>query len=210
MSDLHALKIENLSYSEQYANQVSDILKSFIEDNFEFLDERIEKIPCRSYSGFMPFSNNKGGWQAFAYGSQLDGYICPTGFKEYDKLCENTYNSHVESICENNDLTLEQWNKGLDEDNIDIIELRDEMEMNYCSDYDSSGIELMLKLENENTLYVYFGIGGQDAPYFRSFESTFDYEIKFDNAFELKKKLNNLLKENDVISIQSELEWRFM
>jgi hypothetical protein len=199
-----AIKIEDLDYNELYASQIENTLKSFIKDNFDFLDESITPISCRTVSGFIPYSNNKGGFNADAYISQLDGYFnSPSGFDEYDNTCLKTYEYKVKTICIEHNLTLAQWNEGLDNDDHNMIQLREDVEMSYCSDYDSSKIEFMLKLEDENTLYVYFGIGGSDAPYFRNLESNFDFEIKFNDIFELRKKLNDLLNDDNVKLIQS-------
>lgn len=197
----HAIKIENLSRPKEYWDKVSVILKDFLSE-MNFIDYRINEIECRSRDGFMPYSSNKGGYQAYAYGSSLDAFIEPTGFKEYDKLCLKTYNEKEKDAIKEANITRKKYEKGIANDDSDMLSIRDDFEMNYCGDYDSSAITMLLKVENDNTIYFYVGIGGQDAPYFRSFESSFDHEITFDSIKELKLKLEALKESDNVKDIQ--------
>lgn len=204
----HAIKIESLDKPQEYWDKVGELVKEFLIDELNFTDNRVQEIECRSRDGFMPYSSNKGGYQAHSYGSQLDAYFEPTDFEEYDKLCVETYDEKLKDALKENNLTQEVYDKGISNDDKDILAIREEFEQ-YCSDYDSSAIQAMFKIENDTTIYFYVGIGGRDAPYFRSFESSFDHEITFDSIEELETKLETLTECEKVRRIQYANEMKF-
>lgn len=193
-----AIKFEDLDYTEKYAEQVEAVLYNFLTDDIDYMTtEWIEPISCRRYDGFIPYSNNKGGFQARTYRGQLDFYFEPTGFEAFDKACLYTYNYLTECYLEDNKISDKDYQKGLANDDPDMINLRDEIEQGY-SDYDEACFETMLKLEDNNTLFVSFMPKASDAPYFRGYHHSIDFEVKFTNIFELKKELNKILDDKRV------------
>jgi len=193
-----AIKIEDLNYSEKYAEQIETTLYDFLEDGIGYATkEWIQPINCRRYDGFIPYSNNKGGFQAHQYSDQLTHYFEPTGFKKFDAVCENTYNYVIECGLEDREISLGDFNKGLDNNDYDMVSIRDEIEESF-GEYEQSCFETMLKIEDNNTLFVAFMLKASDAPYFRGYDDSLDFEIKFTNIFELKTELNKLLENKDV------------
>jgi hypothetical protein len=192
-----AIKNESLEYSNEYALEVNKVLKCFIEENFMIHEAWVNEIECRRRDGFIPYSNNMGGYTSCNYGCQLHDYFCPTGFENYDKVCVDTYDYVTKCYLEDRKISIEEYNKALDNNCTDMISIRDEIEMGF-GEYEGSCYKAMLKLEHEDTLYVAFTLSASDAPYFRNYDDIIEFEITFNNANELKQKLNNLLSHSDV------------
>lgn len=193
-----AIKDESLCYSSEYALQVDNTLREFLEENF---NNRVEGIMCRSCSGFIPYSNNKGGYEATSYDSQLQAYFQPTTFKEFDEQCVKTYNYLIEYNLEEENISKEDYEKGIDNDDADMLALREEVEQSF-GEYESSQFRVLLKLESETMLFVSFMLSASDAPYHRGYDSCLDFEVKFNNVDELKKQLDEIIKDDNVVRFQ--------
>ena len=195
---MHAIKIEDLNKPESFWNDVSKTLKDFlIEDIGYYIKDWINPIECRRRDGFIPYSSNKGGFSAFHYGNQLDFYFQPSGFDSFDSTCESTYNYVVECALEEHKISLEDYEKGILENNKEMLSIREDIEMNF-GEYESCMFETMLKIENDNTLFVSFMLKANDAPYFRSYDDCIDFEVKFNTINQLKKELNKIINDDRV------------
>lgn len=193
-----AIKLEDLDYTENYADQIETVLKDFLVDDIGYyVPEWIQPILCRSCSGFFPYSNNKGGFRAYQYSDQLTHYFNGTDFEKFNEVCKKTYDHCIEYGIEDKGISLDEFNRGLDSDDQDIISIRDEIESNF-GEYESCCFETMMKLEDENTLFISFMLKASDAPYFRSYDECIDIEIKFTNIFELKTELSKVTDRKDV------------
>lgn len=189
----HALKVEDLNYTKKEADEIVKVLKNFLTDKIGYYEESwINPVECRRRSGFIPYSNNKGGLQAYTYGDQLNYVFKPTSnFKGFNDSCQRTYDYCIEAALEEEGITLKDYNKALDNDCADMIAIRDEIEMNF-GEYEATCLETLLKLEGTGKLFVSFMLKASDAPYFRNYDDCIDFDIKFNTVDELERKLDEL------------------
>jgi hypothetical protein len=195
---VNALKIEDLHYNETQANEIVEVLKDFLINDIGYLTDWVQDIECRHRSGFIPYSNNKGGLQAHEYRSQLDFYFCPTtNFKAFNNACEHTYNYLIDNMLEEEKISKEDYEKGIDNDDLDMVGLRDEVEQSF-GEYEAVCIETMLKMESTGNLYVGFFLNASDAPYFRGYDDSIEFDVKFSTIDELKTKLDKITDDKRV------------
>lgn len=194
---MNALKIEELSYTENQANEITSVLKDFLINDIGFMSDCINEIECRRRDGFIPYSNNKGGLQAHEFRSQLDFYFQPTSFEKFNEVCENTYNYVTECFLEDAKISLEDYNKGLDQDDNDMLSLREEIEMSF-GEYEMACFEVMLKIESTGNLFVGFFLNASDAPYFRGYDDSIEFDVEFNNIEDLKNKLDEITEDEKV------------
>lgn len=193
----HPIKVEDLNKPVEYWNEVADTFKDFLIDEIGFMSDWVQSFECRRRDGFIPYSSNKGGMKGYHYSDQLTHYFEPTGFEKFDDECIKTYNYLIDTNLEESNISKKDYENGIDNDNQEMLDFREEIERSF-GEYESSYFETMLKIEDDNTLYVYFGLFASDAPYHRNADSSFDFEINFNSVNELKKKLYKLLDDDRV------------
>lgn len=195
---MNALKIENLNYTEAQANEIIEVLKDFLINDIGYLRDRVQDIECRRRSGFIPYSNNKGGLQAHEYRCQLDFYFCPTtNFEKFNNACEHTYNYLIDFMLEEEKIDKETYENGINNDDLDMIRLREEVEQSY-GEYEAVCLETMLKMENTGSLYVAFFLNASDAPYFRRYDDKIEFDVNFSTINELKEQLDKITDDKKV------------
>lgn len=197
----HPIKVEDLNRPVEFWNKVADIFKEFLVDEMGHLPEWVGEFECRRRDGFIPYSSNKGGMRGYHYGDQLQYYFDNTGFENFDKECEKTYDYIIDCFLDDAKITREEYEKGIDNNDENMLNLREEAEQSF-REYESTYFETMLKIEDDNTLYVCFTLSASDAPYHRGYDDIIEYEIKFNSVDELKEKLYNLLENDDVDSFR--------
>lgn len=199
----HAIKLEDLNMSEKKADAIIEALKDFALE-LGYRDERIENMSCRAYSGFSPFSHNKGGLECVAFIDQDRAECEGTGFDNCDATLKKGYDYDVETFCEGRKITPEEFSaKMYDERDSDFQEAFDEYRRS-GDDTVLFGLDMMLNSETEMNLR--FTVCAKDSPYHRKFDDLISIDLEFKNVTELKKHLKKLLKNKEVKVFSSNLE----
>lgn len=198
----HAIKIEELNISEKKADAIVEALREFAEE-LGYREERIEDLLCRRCDGFSPYSHNKGGLGCVAFLDQYMAEMNGTGFENCDATLKKYYEYDVESFCDDEGITKEEFEKKMyDERDDDFQEQFDEYRRS-GDDTVLFGLDMMLSSETE--LNLRFTVCAKDSPYHRKFDDLIDIDIEFKNVTELKKKLKKVLKRDEVRTFSSNL-----
>lgn len=193
----HSLKLEALNIGRGYADEIEQELRDFL-DNVGFSKERIEALECRSRSGFISYSHNKGGLGAVAFRDQSS--CCEnTGFVETDKrLTQYSEQSHNEFLKDN----------ALTEIDYDNEEMRERYD-DYMRSDDTVIFSIDLMMTDDHTLNVRCTVGAKDSPYHRQFDDLLELDITFKTIKGLKQKLNRLLKHSFIKCMKTNLKEAF-
>lgn len=212
---------EGDGYFDELPQSTQDIIYAAIEDTFntvnqEFLVEReIEEVECRSRSGFIPYSHNKGGLEKNAY-TDLYNINCTgryTGNKKVSALVEKYINDSLSDIAkdffeENRDILC---GAGIDSPekvhyhnlyDAKLGGLAEELSNRECDtlsgDYSSVQYQIRImyhgKQDKKHNLTVFASISASDAPYHRSSDSLGEVSISWVTDAGLKRKLAKALK----------------
>jgi hypothetical protein len=185
----HALRLERLNLDQNTADQITNALHVFLTD-LGFSTDRISELECRSRDGFIPYTHNNGGLEAVAFTDQYIAHVMGTGFDNADATLEKYYHYDLEYFKQDN---------GLHEDH----ELT-EKELEAFDEYRQNNSEATvlfscdLMLTSETDLNIRLCVCVKDAPYHRQYDDLIDIDIEFNSASELKAKLNEVLKRQDV------------
>lgn len=185
----HALKIEDLSIDQKYADSIVEALHEFLTD-LGYSKDRISELESRHRDGFSPYSHNKGGLEAVAFsGQESVRGSGGTGFKQADATLQKYFDFDVEHFETKFKVKYADWTE----------EQRDEFEEGRLSDTQASVLfsaDLMLNSETE--LNVRLCVCVKDAPYHRQYDDKLEFDIEFKSLAGLKRQLKALLNKADV------------
>lgn len=180
----HALKLDDLDIPLHVANEYVDVITEFL-DGLNFSSDRIEAFECRSRSGYIPFSHNKGGLEGIAYRDQYSA--CEnTGFKGTDAALARGYKYDLECWMEENK------HPSTDSMNDADFEAFDEWRQN--SDQDTIQFQARVMLTSETTANVDFYVSASDSPYHRKSDDKLELSIEFKSPAGLKRKLKTIAR----------------
>lgn len=177
----HALKLESLDISRNYADEIKTELNNFLS-NLGYSKDHIEALNCRACDGFIPYSHNKGGLRGNAFRDQYNACES-TGFENTDKILIKYYNYDLESFLKDQGLS------ELDYDNEELLEDFDSYRM---SDNPTISYTVDCMVTSETTLAVNCYVDAKDTPYHRTYDDKFEIEITFKSIAGLKQKLKRL------------------
>lgn len=186
----HAIKIEDLSIDQKYADAIVEVLRDFLTD-LGYSKDRINELESRRRDGFIPFSHNKGGLEAVAFVDQesVRG-MGGTGFKNADATIEKYFEFDVEHFeSEVFKARSETWTE----------EQRDKFyESRHEDDQATVLFSADLMLNSETELNVRLCVCVKDAPYHRQYDDKLEFDLEFESLAGLKRKLKALLNKADV------------
>lgn len=198
------------SYFDELPEDFQKTVKAFVKDFGP--EDCIHEIECRSRSGFIPYSWNRGGLELTLYRNLWD-YKFET-LISLDKEVQKKLNERIESyeadfrtafyeaegnlsfLRKNkikkkdiNYLTLEKvsYKKAEEYDSIERESLQD--------DYASVSHTLRVLYEGDYSWKVYAFFEFSDAPYHRGADQTKEWSVKTSNPATLAKFLNKISKE---------------
>lgn len=182
----HALKIESLDISRKYADEIDLAIYYFLDD-LGFDHDRIENVMCRSCDGFIPFSHNKGGLEAYCYRLQYNCFE-DTGFENTDKTLTKYYDNDYNDFLVSEGITSDEF----DGDQV----LRDKFDDMRDSDDSTVQFHVRVMITSETTATVCAFVDAKDTPYHRTYDDLFEQEITFKSIAGLKQKLNRIKKKD--------------
>jgi len=180
-----ALKNESLNLPPHAINEIDSLMYTVTKRVRAIINcavgvsPQIEAIECRTRDGFIPYSQNKGGYEI-----ELPLHSCQVcDIDFYDE-----YNEYMEYL---HDCLSDEEKLMDDEAQSDRINAMDDEAM--------ALIYFSIQLNDENTATIKFGVYFSDAPYFRKEtdkDTVNEEEIEFNSVTELSDKLNKFIKEN--------------
>lgn len=185
----HALKIESLNITESKADLLKEVLEQFLTD-LGYSNDRISNLECRSRDGFAPYSHNFGGLEAICFQDQYMARMNGMPFPNAEATLEKYYEYDFKYWLEQNDKPEDYEMTDSDWDNFDEYQMNDsEATCLYSVD---------LMLTSETSLNVRICVCVKDAPYHRQYDDLITFDIEFKTASGLKRKLDALLKNEQV------------
>lgn len=202
----HAIKIEDLNIEQTKADLMVETFKDILLE-LGFDESRINNIECRSRSGFIPYSHNKGGVNAvcFAQNSHLrgSGYDYGSGvIQQWDEKIHEFYNEEHPGKLR----YLNQFWAGKREDSALMQRVLDHYYeyIDGDSDYDSTMFEVRFMVQSDGTVDVdVFGCTF-DAPYFRSSDYNEHKNFEFKDVESFTKQVMEFLETCDCINLINE------
>lgn len=180
----HPLKIESLDMPVKKADTIAEIMKEFFI-GLGYQKEKIEPLECRFRDGFVPYSHNKGGFEAVAFTDQAS--VDSTGFKNADETLDRYYKYDLENFKAD-----KKYRK--------MNEKRWDEFYEYRREDDQATImfsgQFILNSENEATLYL--DVCVKDTPYHRQVDDRLTFNLNFKTENSLKNKLKKILKDVNV------------
>jgi hypothetical protein len=198
-----AIKTEDLNISESKANEMLEAFRDILLE-IGYSPERIENIPCRSMSGFIPYSHNKGGLRAFCYA--LNSHLSGSGYDYGDDIIQKWNEFQHKSYSEDHRLIfrfLTQFWDGKREDS-KLVQSALEHYQQYIDgdwDYDSTCFEVRLMVLQDGSVDVDVFGSTMDAPYFRTSDYNEHKNFKFVDAESFKSEVLEFLNGDEVVSL---------
>lgn len=191
----HALKIECLPLRQAQADELAKVLRDFAAE-LGYSEDRISKLECRSRDGFIPFSNNFGGFECLAYQSQDYAYFEQTGFTNADAKVIEYYDYDLNCYKKENGY----------EENYDLTETElEDFETNWRANDSESSILFSADLmymgvddDGVQSLNIKLCVCVKDAPYHREYDDIIDLDVEFNSAGDLVPKLETIKAREDV------------
>lgn len=187
----HSLKLEDLEIDLLKADEYVEVIREFL-DALGYSHNRIDAFECRRRDGYFPNSYNKGGLEGLCYRDEQSA--CQnTGFKETDRILQDSYDYNFKAYCIDNKLDLSKVNDWTDEQR----EAWYESEQDYMQD-STIQFQARVMFTSETTANVDFYVSASDSPYHRSSDDKLELKIEFKSTAGLRRKLNAILKKDFV------------
>ena len=202
----HAIKLEDLELDQDKADLMVETFRDILLD-LGFSSERIEPVSCRSYSGFIPYSHNKGGLLAtcFTRNSSLYG----SGYDYGDNIIQKWSDMQHDYYAKDHKGKLRYIDQVQSGKRLETELYQRVLEHYYeyidgCGDYDASMFEVRFMVLDNGTVDVdVFGYTN-DAPYFRGSDYNANKNFTFTSAEDFTSQVMEFLNTCDCVDLIEE------
>jgi hypothetical protein len=198
-------------YFDQLPQVTQDVVKNWLEDTF---GGETEELECRSRSGFIPHSWNRGGLHVTTFKSLYDFHIGdPLYTVLLDKGVEKKVQARIDSLLEDaKEAFLEKYAEtlsdlgvknedvnyhGIEKASFQLAEEFASYELEFLEQYDGARTfhEARVMYDGEGTFTVDIMFEFDDAPYHRGYDQVKTFEIETLDPKKLAAFLKKITKE---------------